>query len=237
MTSSIYIVEDEPLIAETIKIALEKHQYIVCGISDNTKEAIYDIEELEPDLVLIDITLSGDLDGVDLAKKLDAKQPHLPYIFLTSSSDPGTINKVKDTLHAGFIHKPFNEGGLKSNIELALHKAAKAHSKENEDSASSLFVKDKGRLHKIYIDDIALVIAEDNYAYLITSNKKILLSQTLKSIEKKLASPPFIRIHRSFLVNMDKIESVSDGYVFISTHKVPIGKSYRQDFFRKIKLL
>ena len=66
----IYIVEDEPLIAETIKIALTKEGFEICGISDNAKEALFDIEQLHPDLILVDITLDGKMDGIEMVKHL-----------------------------------------------------------------------------------------------------------------------------------------------------------------------
>ena len=115
------IIEDEPLIAETIKTALEKEGYTIVGMTDNGKEALFDIDQLQPDLILVDITLEGKMDGIEMVEHLK-KKSDVPYIFLTSHSDDHTLERVKQTDPAGFIVKPFNEKTLKSNIEIALYK-------------------------------------------------------------------------------------------------------------------
>ena len=122
MSTKIYIIEDEPLIAETIKTALEKEGYTIIGMTDNGKEALFDIEELQPDLILVDITLDGKMDGIEMVEHLK-KKSEVPFIFLTSHSDDNTLERVKQTDPAGFIVKPFNEKTLKSNIE----KIGRAH--------------------------------------------------------------------------------------------------------------
>ena len=118
---SIYIVEDEPLIAETIKVILEEGGYTICGESDNAKEAIFDIESKKPDLILADIMLEGELDGIEMMQHLN-KKITTPFIFLTSLSDAETLERVKSCNPSGFIVKPFNENTILANIELALHK-------------------------------------------------------------------------------------------------------------------
>ena len=140
MSAKIYIVEDEPLIAETIKTVLLKEGYVVCGITDNAKEALYDIGECKPDLILLDITIEGAIDGVSLASKIQQKFK-IPFIFLTSLSDPETISRVKETNPSGYIIKPFNEGGLRSNIELALHKHQQENVSDLTTYNTSFFIK------------------------------------------------------------------------------------------------
>ena len=121
MNTKIYIVEDEPLIAETIKTALEKEGYTILGMTDNAKEALFDIQEMQPDLVLLDITLDGAMDGIEMITHLKKKK-EIPFIYLTSHSDDITLERAKQTEPSGYIVKPFNEKNLKSNIELALYK-------------------------------------------------------------------------------------------------------------------
>ncbi len=235
MTKKIYIVEDEPLIADTIAHALKKEGYIVCGISDNAKEAIYDIDELKPDLILLDIHIIGNITGVELAEKINEKFK-LPFIFLTSLNDKDTINKVKKTNPSGFLSKPFNESGLRSNIEIALFK----HNQENDEKhlvENSFFIKNKGELIKINKIDITYIEAYDNYSKLFCKSKVHLLSFTLKSMCEKLNDKNFIRVHRSYLININKIDSLYDGYVFINNAKIPIGKSYKKNLMNSISLL
>ncbi|MFT5891772.1 MAG: DNA-binding NarL/FixJ family response regulator [Dokdonia sp.] len=89
----IYIVEDDPIIAATIETALQKQGYKIIGDSENYATALHQIRELKPDLILLDIQLEGDQDGVDLAIELDKED--VPYLYLTSQTDPETISRVK----------------------------------------------------------------------------------------------------------------------------------------------
>jgi len=234
MSKKIYIVEDEPLIADTIAHALEKDGFKVCGISDNAKEALYDIDDLCPDLILLDINIIGDITGIELAEKINTKFK-IPFIFLTSLSDEDTVNKVKRTNPSGFISKPFNETGLRTNIEIALFK----FEQKNEEKRlinDSFFIKNKGELIKINKSDIDYIEAFDNYSKLVCCKKEYLLSFTLKNVSEKLNDKNFVRIHRSYMINIHKIDSLFDGYVFITNRKIPIGKSYKDSLMNSISL-
>lgn len=235
MAKKIYIVEDEPLIADTIAHVLEKDGYEVCGIADNAKEALYDIDELKPDLILIDINLNGSVTGIELAEKINSKFK-IPFIYLTSLTDEETINKVKKTNPSGFLSKPFNEAGLRSNIEISLFKYNQ-NKEEQKLIENSFFIKNKGELIKIKKSDILYIEAYDNYSKLICTKKEYLLSFTLKKVSEKLNDKSFIRIHRSYVINVTKIDSLSDGYVFVNTKKIPIGKSHKENLMRNISLL
>jgi DNA-binding LytR/AlgR family response regulator len=235
MKKKIYIVEDEPLIADSIAHALEKDGYSVCGIADNAKEALYDIEELCPDLILLDINIVGTITGVALAGKIN-KKFKIPFIFLTSLADEDTINKVKETNPSGFLSKPFNEAGLRSNIEIALFKFEQKK-EEKKLIENSFFVKNRGELVKVNKTDIQYVEAYDNYSKLVCCSNEYLLSFTLKKVSEKLEDANFIRIHRSYLININKIDSLFDGYVFINNKKLPIGKSYKEALMSSISLL
>ena len=235
MAKKIYIVEDEPLIADTIAHVLDKEGYTVCGITDNAKEALYDIEELQPDLILLDINIIGDITGIMLAEKINEKFD-IPFIFLTSLSDKDTLNKVKQSNPSGFLSKPFNEAGLRSNIEIALFKHQQIQEEKNLIN-NTFFIKNKGELIKIDKTAIQYLEAYDNYTKLICEKKEYLLSFTLKTMYEKLKDKNFIRIHRSYLININKIDSLFEGYVFINHKKLPIGKSYKKDLMDSISLL
>lgn len=233
--TKIYIVEDEPLIADTIQVALENEGYIVCGMADNAKEALFDIEEYQPDLVLLDIHIEGDINGIELASRMQ-KKFKIPHIFLTSYSDKDTIDQVKKTNPFGYIVKPFNEQSLRSNIEIALYKFKQLHHQDDKIS-DSFFIKNKGELIRIVKNEILFIEAFDNYAYIVTHKNKHIISQTLKQIHEKIEDSSFVRIHRSYVVNINCIDSLHEGYVIIGQHKMSIGKTYKEDLMNKISLL
>jgi PAS domain S-box-containing protein len=117
----ILIVEDERLIAHSIQRALLSAGYDVSGISSSALGAIAILESNHTDLVLMDIRIQGDLDGVDTAK-LIVDRFHLPVIYLTAHADEPTLKRAKTTSPFGYLMKPVNYGQLQSSIEVALHK-------------------------------------------------------------------------------------------------------------------
>jgi len=234
----IFIVEDEPLIADDIEATLADLGFAVTGQADNYEGAIAGIASTSPNLILLDINISGSKDGVEVARHIN-EHFNLPFVFLTSYYDQSTLDRVKLTHPYGFIVKPFDEGDLKSNIDLALFRyAQKLKGKQTTPAITDkVFVRQNQDLISLEIKDILFVEAYDNYAYIQALKEKYLISHTLKSIEEKLPSSDFVRVHRSFLINFAFIKSISEGYVFLEQHKVPIGKAYRQELMDKISLL
>ena len=117
---NIFIVEDEELIALTIRRMLAKFGYVICGYASSGEEAIATIEELKPDLVLMDISLGGTLDGVETAQQIRARRD-IPVVYLTAYSDDNTIQRAKITEPFGYLLKPFNQQELIRTIDIALY--------------------------------------------------------------------------------------------------------------------
>ncbi len=224
---TIYIVEDEPLIVSTIETALRKQGYNVIGDADNAAIALKEINILKPDLILLDIQLEGIDDGIDLALELDKQK--LPYLFLTSQTDPKTINRVKQTNPLGYILKPFTENGLRSNIELAWHNF-------NTQDAHFLTLKSEGRTYKINQDSILYLKAFDNYCYVYTSTKSHLVPHTLKHMSEQLDKNTFIQTHRSYWVNLNHVEAIENNKLFLKTEPIPISASQKSLVMSKLKL-
>jgi two-component SAPR family response regulator len=112
----IIVVEDEALIADNIAEILEDCGYEIPAVCGKVETALVEIEKHKPDLILLDINLKNNLDGIDLAHEINKKY-QIPFIFLTSNSDAKTIDKAKLTSPQGYIIKPFTKADLQSNIE------------------------------------------------------------------------------------------------------------------------
>lgn len=128
----ILIVEDEPIIAEDIASALEKNEYKVSAIVYDKEDALEELKLNPPDLALLDINLNGAQEGIEIAE-LISREYQFPFIFLTSYSDKGTLDKAKYTAPSGYIVKPFSEAGLYSTIEIALHNYAQQQKQQFPD--------------------------------------------------------------------------------------------------------
>jgi CheY-like chemotaxis protein len=117
----ILIVEDEHIVAMGIKRMLKDLGYTVTGVASSGEDAIAKAESTFPDVVLMDIMLKGDIDGVEAAKEIKEKF-NIQVVYLTAYSDDKILERVKTTEPLGYIVKPFDEKDLYSNIEVALHR-------------------------------------------------------------------------------------------------------------------
>ncbi len=123
----ILVVEDEGIVAQEIKSRLEKSGYSVCGVVHDGPTAIVQAGEMRPDLVLMDIRLKGEMDGVDAAGRIRDRF-NLPVVYLTAYTDPATLKRAKAVEPFGYVVKPFDTRSLMVSIEIALHR----HRSESE---------------------------------------------------------------------------------------------------------
>jgi DNA-binding LytR/AlgR family response regulator len=240
----ISITEDEALIADHLAACLEDLGYEISSVCDNAKDTLVELAINRPDILIVDINIHGDMDGVDLVNTIN-KSFRLPVIYLTSNSDKQTIERVKHTRPAGFILKPYTVHDLETNIEIALFKYAAQEDSTNSQPTTSetlpvlndaFFIKDKHALIKVSFDEILYAEAMDNYCVIYTSHKKYILSQTLKLVELKLNPHGFIRVHRSHLLNLKHVTQIQPKSVFIDNHEIPLSDSYKKELMERINL-
>jgi len=123
MSCRILIVEDEPIIAEDLAMTLTKEDYLVVGKAYTALQAMDMVMSRYPDLVLLDILLKGDQDGIDIGRILHEKY-HIPFIYITSFSDKATLEKARTSMPSGYIVKPFRTRDLIATIEMAMYRHA-----------------------------------------------------------------------------------------------------------------
>ena len=214
---NILIVEDESIVAKDIQQSLRKLGYTVAGICSDGEDAIQSAEELRPDLILMDIMLKGEMNGIEAATQIRDKFS-IPVIYLTAYADESTLNKARVAEPYGYVIKPFKEIDLHTSIEMAIYKHEKEMDVkkerdflysivENKDSKDTIFVKQNSRLVKVKTSDIFYVEALKDYVVINTANARYTIHSTMKDIERKLPATDFIRVHRSFIVRIDKIIS------------------------------
>lgn len=118
---TILVVEDESLVAKDLSFRLTDLGYEVVGVAHTAEDAVKSAEEFKPDLILMDIRLKGDMDGIDAAMEIK-KSLDMPVIYLTAYSDEETLGRAKVTTPFGYILKPFGEREIHIAIEIALYK-------------------------------------------------------------------------------------------------------------------
>ncbi|HML04814.1 MAG TPA: response regulator [Methanobacterium sp.] len=130
----ILIVEDEKILAMGLKNKLEKLGFEVTGLVSSGSDAIESVKKIQPDLVLMDIVIKGEMDGIDTAKFI-VNLYDIPIIYLTAYADDEILERAEKTCPYGYILKPFKDNELKANIKMALykHKAEKEELMDFED--------------------------------------------------------------------------------------------------------
>lgn len=116
---TIFIVEDNPVIADLISWRLTEMGYQVAGTAEDSTQAMSRIKEIMPSLVLMDISLPGDMDGIDAATEI-IKNFGIPIVYISSILDAEIIERAKKTKPRGYIVKPFTDNQLRATIEMAL---------------------------------------------------------------------------------------------------------------------
>ncbi|CAH0999246.1 Transcriptional regulatory protein YpdB [Neolewinella maritima] len=248
----ILIVEDEPIIAADLQDRLEQLDYTVTGV-DTGEAALEHVQQSPPDLILMDVQLAGTLDGVDAAMLIRAEYD-IPLIFLTSNSNDATFRRARLAEPSAFLSKPFRGRDLTFAIELALRSAALVASGPAPAAEPTLpefprgetamlfqdrlFIKVKERLARIMLKDIIWVEADDYYCRVYTRNQKYLVTKTLKRFAKLLPTEaPFFRCHRSYLVNLQKVTSIGELYLFVGDQQLPVSRSKRSELIARINNL
>lgn len=241
----ILIVEDEMIIGANISLQLHSLGYEVSGIVPRGEEALMHLKENQPDIVLMDINLKGKIDGVETALLMQ-QEYDVPIIYLTANADKANFDRAKATHPYAFISKPFKKLDLQRAIELT---ATRLLSEKSEEKISThkgdlplvisdcIYVRHHEKMVKVAIQEIFYIEAERNYCRIHAKEKEYLLVMTLKDMEEKLPQNHFLRIHRSFMVNLSQIDEVATDHVVVCRKSIPISKSLRGELLKRLQTL
>ncbi|WP_299706584.1 response regulator [uncultured Pontibacter sp.] len=247
------IAEDDVVIAQNLSLSLESMGYQVCQAVSSGEELLLQVHQHQPDLIILDITLDGKLDGIETAALL-AKSTRVPFIFMTAFSDKETIDRAKQTNPHAYLVKPFDARTLQSSIELAIHNASTRQLQPEQAAVvptqptdtveadnflvhDALFVKVRNRLEKVMLEDIVWAEAQDIYCNIKTRTHLHLVSQSLKNLEQRLPASQFMRIHRSYIVQLTAIEAIEDNNILIGGKQIPIGNTHRDALLKRLQIL
>lgn len=257
---NILIVEDEAILAMDLSDLLEHEGYCVVGTANNGRKALDLFRNNPVDLVLCDITIKGDWDGIETIGQLFSVR-QVPVIYLTALTDRATIARAKETFPAGYITKPFDSTQLRVAIEMALNSfsvrvltppptavmetkilplnAEKTVSEKDSNRTApilrvndALFVKQNYQFVKVLLSDVLYLEADDIYTTIVTTGKKYVIRLALSQMTERLRADRLVRTHRSYVVNLDRIDSFSDHEVVVAGHSIPLGRNYKDEFLR-----
>lgn len=233
----VLIVEDEFITIEAISSILKEMNCRISGDAMSAEEAIAILDKGETDLAILDINIKGSKDGVWIGEKIKNNYK-IPFIYLTAFGDDNTVKRAIETAPYGYLVKPFSKADVYTAIEIAINNHARMsrdHQVSKENMPETLFIRSDYNFIKINIQHILFVKSDKNYLDIFLEEKKYVVRGKLADFLDNLPTSIFMKVHRSYLVNLDKIEVIGRGFLQIENHQIPIGSDYKSELQKRIK--
>ena len=195
-------------------------------------EALQAFNSKQVDLLLLDIEMP-DMSGLDLIKKLGNKRPLI--IFTTAKKDYAV--EAFELNVVDYLVKPISLPRFMQAIEKAQEAMESNREEVKVEEQGFVFVKDNGVLKRISIDDILFLEAMGDYVKVHTAQKFHVVHATLKSIEEKLPLSKFVRVHRSYIVAINKIDYIQEGTISIGKTTIPVADTHKTNLNKRLNLL
>jgi DNA-binding LytR/AlgR family response regulator len=212
----ILIVDDEVLIAEFLKDELISLGYQHIALAHNKKQAFALVNVFKPQLILLDIRMKSEREGIEIAEEINQKYK-IPFIFITAHSDKEIVQQALGTKPAGYITKPFKQIDVYAAVHLV-----ETGSENNQEKF--LVFKDGYMNIRVSIDDVLYAQSDDNYIHIYTTAKKYTVRNTLEWFKENTPQELFHRTHRSYIVNITKINKSTSKSVFINDIEIPVSR-------------
>ncbi len=227
-------VDDEPLALEKMVNFINKVPYLELVASfDNSLEALSFLKENTVDLLFLDIQMD-DLTGIQLLETLNNK----PEVILTTAYDEYAIRGYELNV-SDYLLKPISFQRFLKSVDRvhdhlqAKQKVASRSTKQVNKKTKKreyILVRSEYRLQKIWLKDILYIEGMKDYSRIFTPDLKIMTLQNLKKIEEALETPPFLRVHKSYIISLDKIQSIGKNDLVIAGTTIPVGGLYKKMF-------
>ncbi|RRA97733.1 LytR/AlgR family response regulator transcription factor [Larkinella rosea] len=220
------LIEDEPLAMLRLKEYVQRVPFLqLCFAVDNGLEALPLLQREKIDLVFLDIEMDG-FTGIQLLEAL----PNRPAVILTTAFDQYAL-KAFDLQVVDYLLKPYT---FERFLQAVVRAQEKLKTAPAENRNAFLFVKTEYRLQKVNFNDILYIEGMRDYRRVHTVAEKIMTLETFGELEQKLPRPPFCRVHKSYLVSLDKIESVERDRIKLGKAVIPVSDTYRERFYQVI---
>lgn len=246
----ILVAEDNLVHASKVEMLLDEMGYELVGTYDNANDFLRLFKATLPDIIILDIQLAKGDDGVSIASKINEIRP-TPIIFATSFDDKETIRRALSTDPYAYIVKPLERPSLQAAIELAIYKFKRKEILSEEVKPAnvwsedlvlrdSFFIKTGSKLSKVLLSDILWIeVGQERYCDIVTDKRHYPIRATMNYLEETLDPAMFVRVHRSNIVNIHKVEGIDEVemVVEVSGNEIPLGSAYRANLMNRLKRL
>ena len=221
-------IDDEPLALSKLEGFISKVPELrLVRTFDDPVEAIGWLKENGTDLIFLDIQMEQ-LTGIQFLEVIEPSSK----VILTTAYDQYAIKGFELNV-TDYLLKPFSFQRFLQTVNKAMEYFS---TKKNSENDRFIFVKTEYRLERIDIDDILYIEGMKDYLRIICSGKKVMTLQSFAKIEESLPDKKFCRVHKSYIVAIDKIKSIERGVIIIADQRIPVSNTYKDIFFSKIKM-
>lgn len=230
---TVLIVDDNKIARATLRqLASQVKLLSVVGEAADAMEAINIIRQASPQLILLDIEMPG-MSGIELIKALGNKKP---LVIFTTSKKEYAIDAFELNV-VDYLIKPITPSRFLQAIDKAADLVESTGTSLSIEKDDFLFIRDSNIIRRLNLNEILFAEAMGDYVKLYTGIKYYTVHTTLKSLEERFDPSKFIRVHRSFIIALGKIDSIQEGAIIIKEKPIPVADAYRAALNRKLKVL
>ena len=223
-------IDDEPLALSKLEGFIGKvPDLILRKTFDNAIDAIGWLKENPVDLIFLDIQMEQ-LTGIQFLETTASKS----RIILTTAYDQYALKGFELNV-TDYLLKPFSFQRFLQAVNKVMEYLSQKNESSQDATDSFIFVKTEYRLERVDLDKILYIEGMKDYLRIVCTDKKIMTLQSFAKLEESLPSKKFCRVHKSFLVAIDKIKSIERGVIQIADQRIPVSNTYKDSFFSKIK--
>lgn len=225
-------VDDEPHALELLEAFVDRVPFLTMHQATTSPwEAIQHLENEPIDLLFLDIQM-GELNGLQLLESTNVSCPVIITSAYSTYALDGYNYRVTD-----YLLKPYSFERFLKAVNAAKDASAPSTPENNEHSSEHLFVKGdaKNKFHQVNLNDILYIEGLKNYVQFFCSDQRIVTLQNIKALEETLPANRFIRTHRSYIVNIDKIDKIEGHMISIGQKSIPVSQSCREHFYSIIQ--
>jgi DNA-binding LytR/AlgR family response regulator len=228
------LIVDDNIIARTIlkQLASKVHDLEVVGECASAPDAYNFLQQTPADLLLLDIEMPG-MTGVELVKAVSHNRP---LIIFTTSKKHYAVEAFELNV-VDYIIKPITPVRFIQAIDKVRQLFESSNEELKMDSQEFVFIRDSNIIRRLKVDDILFAEAMGDFVKLHTPSKFFAVHTTLKSVEERLSPNKFIRVHRSYIVAVNKIETIQDGFLVLNGKPVPVADAYKAALNKKMNII
>ena len=232
MNLSCIIVEDLQVAADYLKRCCEKSgQVDVRGHFSNVADALAYLNNTSVDLLFLDVEMPG-ATGFDLLDQIAFS----PKVILTTSKPEYAYDAFEYNV-TDFLKKPFTYQRFLDALKKVGQPPVPTNDTVTETDIDHIFIKTDGKLIRLNNDDILYIESMGDYVKFVTADKKYITHNTIKNLEEKVSKQHFMKIHRSYIINMNKISNIRESGLYINGTEIPISKAHKQDVLKRLNII